>query len=71
MIAIPTELPDCAMPQQPVRNLWSSVILQALADTQCPEHAHEARAWLQGEQCAWICELLGIDHGRLVRRVGA
>lgn len=46
------------------------LILQALADTQSPEYRDDARAWLRGEQCAWLCELLGIDHERLIRRVG-
>ena len=26
-----------------------------------------ARAWLQGDECAWYCEILEIDQSRLVR----
>lgn len=70
MHAIPIDLPEARIPEQPSRDLWSAVILQALGDTQSPKHRDEARAWIRGECCHSLCELLGIDHSRLVGRVG-
>lgn len=70
MHAIPTEIPDGPSPEQPIRNLWASVILQALDDTRSPRYRDGARDWLRSDRCREICELLDIDHGRLVRRVG-
>lgn len=70
MHAIPTEIPDGPSSEQPIRNLWASVILQALADTRSPRYRDDARDWLRSDRCREICELLGIEHDRLVRRVG-
>lgn len=70
MQAIPTELPEGPLPAHPCRNLWSSVILQALADTQIPSERDSARYWLRSDRCREICEMLGIEHELLMRRVG-
>jgi hypothetical protein len=63
-----------------LRRLWASVILQAIADMDCNQKIDgktassirmSAREWLNSDSddiasCQWICEILDLDHKRLI-----
>lgn len=59
--------PCVAVTWEPVRRLWQAVIVRAALDAASPMDAiHEpARAWLQGEHCAALCELLDLNYRRI------
>jgi len=70
--------PSAAYPE--LRRLWASVILQAIADMDCNANSNgkvaafirrSARDWINSDSdeiasCKWICEVLDIDHTRLM-----
>lgn len=56
------------------RNLVVKVIRQAIKDTRnkmVPEFLREdAKVWLESESCKTYCELLGLSHTEIIKRVG-
>jgi len=68
------ELDDPPAPNKPERNLVAAIIGRAIVDAYCEAEItqsvrREARAWLKGDCCKQLCQILDLSHPAMLQAI--